>query len=606
MSSVSIRAAMVIAAVYGYFLIFAQFAFIELLRGDFSGHPDRWFFSQGFAEKLVLGWMAVAGIGAGFWVAWKSASAGKIRGGLLLAGLAAAIAPSMSGLVGYAVIGILTGAAIGISTVSLATLIKSWCGIAWVGLGTGLAYGCCNLPMVFLQSPEHQAWIAAGFAGFGAVVVPSRGNFSAELRKRTLPFWGVLIVFTALVWLDSAAFFIIQHSQNLKAGTWGEPLLWRNGAVHLVSAVLAGFWLDRAGTRFILGFAWVLLAVAGLAVNEAAGRPFGGWIYPVAVSIYSTALVAWPAWFSGAESERAITWRAAWLFAIAGWFGSANGIGMAQSLFNVPQAFVIISGLAVGAVMMFSYRKYWRFFVPVAGVILAGFFTIQETPSRPSTPFERGKQVYLSEGCIHCHSQYVRPGTADESYWGPVREMASTLSSRPVLIGNRRQGPDLSQVGARRSATWIKLHFLSPQSFSPGTTMPSFAYLFETEKGADLVTYLKESGEPQIGRVMNVISTWSPSPTGPSEDGAALFSQQCAVCHGEEGRGNGPMSHLLGKAPANLVEGPFIWSADSPDRDLKMARLIKFGIPGTDMPGHETLTDDQIDALQKHLLQLRK
>lgn len=40
-----------------------------------------------------------------------------------------------------------------------------------------------------------------------------------------------------------------------------------------------------------------------------------------------------------------------------------------------------------------------------------------------------------------------------------------------------------------------------------------------------------------------------PGPT----DGRALFMQNCALCHGEDGRGNGRMARAMKKAPANLT-----------------------------------------------------
>ena len=67
------------------------------------------------------------------------------------------------------------------------------------------------------------------------------------------------------------------------------------------------------------------------------------------------------------------------------------------------------------------------------------------------------------------------------------------------------------------------------------------------------------------------------------------------------------MAAKLGKVPANLAKGPFIWSPESADRELKIQRIIKFGIFGTDMPGHETLNDEheQVIELAKFVLSLR-
>jgi len=60
------------------------------------------------------------------------------------------------------------------------------------------------------------------------------------------------------------------------------------------------------------------------------------------------------------------------------------------------------------------------------------------------------------------------------------------------------------------------------------------------------------------------------------------------------------------KPPANLVVGPFIWSAAGDQLNDKLAKIIKFGIPGTEMPGHETLSDQDIASLRAHVLDLRK
>jgi cytochrome c oxidase cbb3-type subunit 2 len=71
--------------------------------------------------------------------------------------------------------------------------------------------------------------------------------------------------------------------------------------------------------------------------------------YTVGVSLYSVALLYVPA-----RSGRVRT--AALVFAVAGWIGSALGIGMAQDLARVPAAFVITAGLVVVGGLVWRQR----------------------------------------------------------------------------------------------------------------------------------------------------------------------------------------------------------------------------------------------------------
>lgn len=104
----------------------------------------------------------------------------------------------------------------------------------------------------------------------------------------------------------------------------------------------------------------------------------------------------------------------------------------------------------------------------------------------------RGREVYIAEGCIHCHSQYVRPDTSDEDWWGPAHPLEELQRQRPPLFGNRRQGPDLLNVGARRPAEWLRLQLQSPRAAMPGSRMPSYAHLFRAgqPEGEALLAYL--------------------------------------------------------------------------------------------------------------------
>lgn len=590
----ALRAAGVVATVYAHFLIFAQFAWIELMRG--AG-------VNAGTEKLALGVMALAGIVAGFVVSKLGSGTRLLRASFAVAGISALLAPWAASMPFALGISLLTGTSIGTMTVSLAPLLPRWCGLAWLGLGTGLGYAICNLPVIFSALPTGQAWAGAAFAFAGALLVP-RAKQHITAREAKPPGPGILAAvaaFTALVWLDSAAFFIIQHGADLKSGTWGHAMLWRNATTHLLAAILAGFCLRR-GFRGLLVAAWIILALAGLAVNSPGTLSLAGWWYPVGVSLYSTALVAWPGFF-GEGDERKVMARAAWLYAVAGWFGSANGIGMVQSLQRLPAAFVIVAGGVVLVAMLFR-RGEWRAAAAAAIIVATACYYNSTTPPAADAT-ERGRQVYIAEGCINCHSRYVRPLAEDDLRWGPASSLQEVVSARPVLIGNRRQGPDLAQVGLRRSPKWLELHFRNPRDFTQASPMPSYAHLFADSRGNDLVAFLSAADPGGYGKRKAVQAAWKPAAAGELPDPYPLFQRHCAVCHGPEAHGDGRLAPLLSRRPPNLDQGPFAWTPDGPGLPDRIARVVKFGIPGTDMPGHELLDDAQIVSLSAYVARIR-
>jgi len=107
-------------------------------------------------------------------------------------------------------------------------------------------------------------------------------------------------------------------------------------------------------------------------------------------------------------------------------------------------------------------------------------------------PVSLGRKVYISEGCIHCHSQYVRPVGKDQQLWGPTTSPMHALEQSPVLIGNRRQGPDLANAALRRPREWNRIHLIEPSAIVPGSRMPSYRHLFEdgNPRGEALLAYL--------------------------------------------------------------------------------------------------------------------
>ena len=96
------------------------------------------------------------------------------------------------------------------------------------------------------------------------------------------------------------------------------------------------------------------------------------------------------------------------------------------------------------------------------------------------TPLEqRGRDVYLREGCWYCHSQFVRPVTGETRRWGPVTESGEFAYDIPHLFGTRRIGPDLMRVGLKFSNEWHFAHFWNPRMLSPDSIMAPYRGLFE-------------------------------------------------------------------------------------------------------------------------------
>ena len=610
-----IAAAVLVAGVYAYFLLFSQFAFLEIVQNAGLGE---------MRIKAVLGAMAVGGVVGAVW-AQREKSLRLLRLGLVGCMSAAILSMVAHDLWSLGLSSLLMGLSLGVVTVSLAALLPQWLpreqGCWYVGIGTGLGYALCNVPIVFLATPLQQCRIAAMFAivafattwrlpsampiakeEVGMALGPYYAEATKGMKRRHA---AIILVFLAFVWMDSGAFYVIQHAPDLKKATWGAEKLWINAGLHFFAALLAGWMLARGQFRWLLCAAAIILGAAALWVNDVSTRVVAGYFYPVAVSFYSTALVCWPGLLSGKTQS----WkRAAWVFAIAGWIGSGLGIGMVENLHRVPVWFVIV---ACGVILLglFGGVKKGAWVMILA---LAGFFLLENgtPPASTTSAVQRGRQVYMAEGCIHCHSQYIRPESMDESLWGEAKKPNDVLQQRPVLIGNRRQGPDLTHIAGRRSATWLRLHFLAPCDLVPDSVMPSYAHLFEDERGADLIAYLTRDIGDDITAVQQLSQTWQPTSVeqGDVALGKQLFSQHCAVCHGDDGRGQGILAAQLAKAPPNLAEGPWMWSAkrDGESKAVSIARVVRYGIPGTDMPGHETWTPEQWQAVTSYLLQWRE
>lgn len=101
---------------------------------------------------------------------------------------------------------------------------------------------------------------------------------------------------------------------------------------------------------------------------------------------------------------------------------------------------------------------------------------------KPYTPLElEGRDIYISEGCVSCHSQMVRPFRSEVERYGEYAKAGEFVYDHPFLWGSKRTGPDLLRVGGKYSDNWHFNHFYDPQSTSSGSIMPSYKWLINRE-----------------------------------------------------------------------------------------------------------------------------
>jgi len=262
----------------------------------------------------------------------------------------------------------------------------------------------------------------------------------------------------------------------------------------------------------------------------------------------------------------------------------------------------------------------------------------------PMTAAEiRGLDLYISEGCVACHTQQVRNIEMD-NVWGSRPSMPSDFyyskqrmdvwRQSPSILGSQRTGPDLSNVGQRQPGDqWHLMHLYNPRIVVEESVMPAYPWLFTyeekpseeevvvavpsnfkkqsghvvaTQEVLDLVAYLKSLKQaPLVAEGMSFIpsrsepiETTGDSGNGSEEvllpDGASLYTSTCAACHQADGKG---------------IPGAFPPLANSPvvnEEDPEL--LIRIILQGYDahpewgqMPGFaDLLTDEEIAAIINH------
>ncbi|MGH9472883.1 MAG: cbb3-type cytochrome c oxidase subunit II [Terriglobales bacterium] len=204
---------------------------------------------------------------------------------------------------------------------------------------------------------------------------------------------------------------------------------------------------------------------------------------------------------------------------------------------------------------------------------------------RPRTMLEnQGRGIYVRNGCIGCHTQYIRP--SDWNYTQMrVSQPGDYIADSPHLLGSERTGPDLSQEGGMHPDDWHVAHFTDPRFTRPVSIMPDFGFLSPPNLNA-LIAYVQSLGfkmaDARMARqrywktqllaayhrgedynadflASHVPPQWMhlPNPYPPTEASLArgqfVYQQECIWCHGEVGDGNGPAAADLNPKPFNFT-----------------------------------------------------
>ncbi len=107
------------------------------------------------------------------------------------------------------------------------------------------------------------------------------------------------------------------------------------------------------------------------------------------------------------------------------------------------------------------------------------------TEVKPYTPLElEGRDIYIREGCVGCHSQMIRPFRSEVERYGEYSKAGEFVYDHPFLWGSKRTGPDLQREGTdklRRLDAWHYKHMYDPRKIEEKSIMPAYPWLIRDE-----------------------------------------------------------------------------------------------------------------------------
>ena len=122
--------------------------------------------------------------------------------------------------------------------------------------------------------------------------------------------------------------------------------------------------------------------------------------------------------------------------------------------------------------------------VMFAGLVQIVPLFFQHSTTKPTAGVEpydavrlMGRDLYIREGCVGCHSQQIRMLRAEVQRYGPYSVAGESVFDHPFLWGSKRTGPDLARIGERYSDDWHRIHLRNPRAVVPESNMPGYPWL---------------------------------------------------------------------------------------------------------------------------------
>ncbi len=301
---------------------------------------------------------------------------------------------------------------------------------------------------------------------------------------------------------------------------------------------------------------------------------------------------------------------------------------------DVPRGFKILTHSYV--VVSIAGLIFFALSFVVLAVVPNRELALEIARSRPIEPRglsaaeARGRAVYIREGCVNCHSQFVRFVEDDVRRFGVASRAWEFEGDRPQLWGTRRVGPDLAREHGKRSLDWHLVHLWNPRYVVSDSPMPGYRNLFDGSPRSprrdayDLAAYLES-----LGREAHLAGLTGPQPLpgvdpndekrkgmfcdcaiprsiGPAphfstrglesseierfaRSGSESFARNCAGCHGDAGRGDGLAAIALLPRPRDLTSARF--------SDRAIGEVLWKGAKGSSMPAWNELASEELRGL---------